>query len=416
MKPLPLLSALLCWSVLSLSRAQSPAGERAPDVTKPATFRADAADHLYAEIETTRGTIEAELDYRRAPLTTMNFVGLAEGTLPFQGRPAGSKFYDGTTFHRVVKDFVIQGGDPLSADPAFPAEKLGDGGPGYRFPDEFSPHLRHDTAGVLSMANDGPDTNGSQFFITLRETNRLNYLHSVFGQVVRGMDVVNRIEPGDRILHVTIKRPAPAPATDVMRHRVDEPTPAPTAKPPVDAASFQASPEAFEALKKTVLAQRRPVPEDAPFLVDETAQLPDFRVKNFNGKLANYARATGHRLVVRLFAEFKPARPDESVGAAVHRLSEELRVPDEGDNALAVYFARPEGGWSLRLGAKTYPALVGEPGTTEELMASGALHRAKTGLLSNAQALAKGGKLKESVDSVIDAMILRLDDHTLEKK
>ncbi len=196
---------------------------------RPATLSTDQVGHVYAEIETSKGSIEAELDFQRAPLTAMNFVGLAEGTLPFQNRPANKPFFDGLTFHRVVKDFVIQGGDPLSADPAVPADKLGDGGPGYSFPDEFSPGLRHDAAGVLSMANDGPDTNGSQFFITLREVNRLNYLHSVFGQVVRGLDVVNRIEPGDKIVHVTIRR--------VGR----------------EAEAFQANADKFDHLKKTVL-------------------------------------------------------------------------------------------------------------------------------------------------------------------
>ena len=209
---------------------------------RPVTLSTDQIGHVYAEIETSKGNVEAELDFQRAPLTTMNFVGLAEGTLPFQNRPANKPFFDGLTFHRVVKDFVVQGGDPLSADPAVPADKLGDGGPGYSFPDEFSPGLRHDGAGVLSMANDGPDTNGSQFFITLREVNRLNYLHSVFGQVVRGMDVVNRIEPNDKIVHITIRR--------VGR----------------DAEAFQASEVKFDHLKKLALEKRHAVPADFTFI------------------------------------------------------------------------------------------------------------------------------------------------------
>jgi cyclophilin family peptidyl-prolyl cis-trans isomerase len=137
---------------------------------------------LYAEFTTPRGVIVAELRYQQAPLTVANFVGLAEGTL---GPSPRKPFFDGLTFHRVVPNFVVQGGDP---------QGTGEGGPGYTFPDEFAPGLHHDTTGVLSMANDGPDTNGSQFFVTLREVHRLDYLHSVFGRVIRGLDVLPLIK------------------------------------------------------------------------------------------------------------------------------------------------------------------------------------------------------------------------------
>src|SRR5688572_25813067 len=143
------------------------------------------ADGLYAEVTTPRGAFTCELHFQKTPLTVASFVGLAEGTL---GPAPRKPFFDGLKFHRVVPDFVVQGGDPTGT---------GDGGPGYSFHDEFLPGLRHDAAGVLSMANDGPDTNGSQFFVTLRETNRLNYLHSVFGCVVKGLDVLPLIQAGD---------------------------------------------------------------------------------------------------------------------------------------------------------------------------------------------------------------------------
>lgn len=156
----------------------------------------DLPPGLYARMETTRGTILLELEYRRAPLTVINFVGLAEGTIE-HSRGSGIRFYDGLTFHRVIADFMIQGGDPTGT---------GTGGPGYRFPDEFDRSLRHDRPGILSMANSGKNTNGSQFFITHVPTPWLDGRHAVFGTVVRGQDVVDSIRQGDRIQRVEIER------------------------------------------------------------------------------------------------------------------------------------------------------------------------------------------------------------------
>ncbi len=384
---LALVTGVLTTIATSLATAQT---DLEPDRAGLATLSTDQVGHVYAEIETSKGDIEAELDFQRAPLTTMNFVGLAEGTLPLQNRPAGKPFFDGLTFHRVVKDFVIQGGDPLSADPAVPADKLGDGGPGYSVPDEFSPGLRHDAAGVLSMANDGPDTNGSQFFITLREVNRLNYLHSVFGQVVRGLNVVNRIEPGDKIVHVTIRR--------VGR----------------DALAFQASEAKFEHLKKMALEKRHAIPADFVYLEDGTKQLPDFRTKNFNFKLANYERTTGHRVAVRLLPELKSDAPNTSPGSAAKIIAAALGLPDTGDNVLLCYFAATDT-WASRLGEATYPALLGASGTTEQLMANGIMHDKKKALVASAQAETKAGKLKEGVDAALDTAILTMDDSALKR-
>jgi len=151
-------------------------------------------DGLYARLSTDKGQVMVKLEFEKAPLTVGNFVGLAEGSL---AATKGKHFYDGLVFHRVEPGFVVQGGDPQGD---------GTGGPGYEFPDEIVPDLGYDAAGVLGMANAGPDTNGSQFFITLREASFLNGHYSVFGKVVDGMDVVQKIAKGDKLNKVEIFR------------------------------------------------------------------------------------------------------------------------------------------------------------------------------------------------------------------
>lgn len=147
--------------------------------------RADLGDGLFADIKTSKGDIIVRLEQEKTPVTVANFVSLAEGTNTFVSEEyKDKKYYDGLTFHRVMKDFMIQGGDPLGQ---------GTGNPGYKFMDEFNDSLVHDKKGILSMANSGPTTNGSQFFITHKETPWLNNKHTVFGEVVEGLDVVDSI-------------------------------------------------------------------------------------------------------------------------------------------------------------------------------------------------------------------------------
>src|SRR6516162_9679514 len=136
------------------------------------------ANEIYALFDTTEGAFKVKLFAEQAPKTVENFVGLAEGT------KTGNPFYNGTIFHRVIPGFMIQGGDP---------EGTGRGGPGYKFADEFHPSLKHAKPGVLSMANAGPNTNGSQFFITVAATPWLDNRHTVFGEVVEGQEVANKI-------------------------------------------------------------------------------------------------------------------------------------------------------------------------------------------------------------------------------
>ncbi len=160
-------------------------------------------DGLYARITTTKGVILARLEYEKAPLTVANFVGLSEGTKNYAKAPGeppkaqGKPFYDGLKFHRVIPNFMIQGGDP---------QGNGAGGPGYQFRNETSPALKHDRPGTLSMANAGPNTNGSQFFITHVPTPWLDGGYNVFGYVVEGQDVVNKVERGDVIKSIRILR------------------------------------------------------------------------------------------------------------------------------------------------------------------------------------------------------------------
>ena len=308
-------------------------------------------DGMYAEFATPRGVFVCELFYQQAPLTVANFTGLAEGKL---GPEPRKPFYDGLTFHRVVPDFVVQGGDP---------EGTGDGGPGYEFPDEFVPGLRHDAVGILSMANAGPDTNGSQFFLTLRPVNRLNYLHNVFGRTVRGIDVLSSIEPNDQMTAVRILRIG------------------------AEAEAFSNDPETFATLQagaKPYAGQPEPGP-DAHF-DDPDKLLPTEvpRAAIFNYQLANFERATGLRIFIRLAARYEPATPAQRPGTYTGALAQQLGFTDSG--IVAAWFA-DIGKWGLWIGERELPILMGRPGTVKEFMQDSALHHAKHALLEQAETL-----------------------------
>jgi cyclophilin family peptidyl-prolyl cis-trans isomerase len=345
-------------------------------------------DGLYAEITTPRGVITCELDYARAPLTVASFVGLAEGTLgPLPRKP----FFNGLTFHRVVPGFVIQGGDPLGT---------GEGGPDYAFPDEFSAALTHNAKGSLSMANDGPDTNGSQFFITLAPEPRLNFLYSVFGHVVRGEEVLDKIVQGD-VMQVRILRLGP------------------------EAKTFQADDAAFSDLSAKAAVykgEREPGPK-ANF-DDPNKLLPTdpSRAEYFNFKLANIERMTGVRIYARVFAKFAPARPGDTPDAFTARLAQSLGLDNDG--VLAVYFA-DAGKWSLSVGKSliarfTETADSSQNGSADDPLEAGirkffaASHEREAKYDARAQAAlanflqSPSRRIKVAVDAVLDELIDKL--------
>jgi cyclophilin family peptidyl-prolyl cis-trans isomerase len=351
-------------------------------------------DGLYAEFATPRGVVTCDLFYMKTPLTVASFVGLAEGTL---GPTPRKPFFNGLKFHRVVPDFVVQGGDPTGT---------GDGGPGYQFPDEFVPGLRHDAAGVLSMANDGPDTNGSQFFLTLRETNRLNYLHSVFGRVVRGLEVLPKIQQGDTM---DVKIVRVGTGADAFR---------------VDDATFQAVAAKTKKYADVPTAQREPGPAahfDDP---DKLLPVDPPRAKNFNYKLANFERATGVRIVGRMFAKSPSAAEDAQPGVFMRALAQKSGTAQRG--ALAAYFA-DEDDWRVWIGDESTPVFVGRKGNAKEFTESGAMHEVKEAFLKAAAAQGDADyakqkasappdkppspaqRVKLQTDAILDGLIIKLE-------
>jgi cyclophilin family peptidyl-prolyl cis-trans isomerase len=318
----------------SLSAAEQPAGLPSPASSLP--------DGLFAEFTTPRGVFVVELFADKVPLTVTGFVGLAEGTLsPRNGKP----FYTGLTWYRVVPGFVIQSGNPGLQD-------TGNDIIPHRFNDEFVPGLRHGEPGILSMANAGPGTNGCEFFLTLGDDTRLNYLHSVFGRTVRGLEVLAQIKPDDA-LAIKILRVGAA------------------------ARAFKADPATFAALAAQVAPYHGEAEPGPTAHFDDPDQLLPVvppRARAFNFKLANFEQTTGVRLVARLYAKAPPAAEDAVPGAYMHALAEKLGVAKRG--ALLAYFAA-EDDWRVWLGDETTAVFLGHPATPADLAPEGALHNLK---------------------------------------
>jgi cyclophilin family peptidyl-prolyl cis-trans isomerase len=291
----------------------------------------------------------------------------------------------------VVPGFVIQGGDPLGT---------GEGGPDYAFPDEFSAALTHNAKGALSMANDGPDTNGSQFFITLAPEPRLNFLYSVFGHVVRGEDVLDKIVQGD-VMQVRILRLGP------------------------EAKAFRADDEAFFDLSEKAAVYGGDM-EPGPFAnfddPDKLLPTDPSRAEYFNFKLANIERSTGVRIYARVFAKFTPAGPGDSPDAFTAALAHLLGLDDDG--VLAVYFA-DSGKWSLSVGKSLTMRFAETAGKTQNGAAQTPLEagirkfftdsklreakyvaRAQIVLANFLQSPAR--RIKVSVDAVLDELFDKL--------
>ncbi len=365
---------------------------RASDTPLPAGSRPELVDGLYAEFTTPRGVFVTELHYKQVPATVAGFVGLAEGTLsPRDGKP----FYTGLTWYRVVPGFVLQSGNPGLKD-------TGDDIIPHRFADEFVPGLRHKDVGILSMANAGPDTNGCEFFVTLGDCTRLNYLHTVFGRTIRGLEVLPLIQPDDAF---TIK---------ILRIGAE-------------ARAFKADPAAFAALTAKLKPYAgSPDPGPTAHFDDPSSLIPvePPRAKNFNYKLANFERATGVRIVARLLAKSPTAAEDAAPGAYMRALAEKFGVAKRG--ALAVYFA-DEKDWRVWFSDEAVNIFLGRPAASADLVPEGAVHQVKTTFIDTAiaegdAAYARQQKaaapdkqpppaqhLKLQVDALLDALILKLD-------
>jgi len=336
-----------------------------------------ARDGLYAEVTTPRGLVTAELFYQLAPMTVANYVGLAEGVLGPAGD--GKPFFDGLAFHRVVEDFVVQGGDPTGS---------GSGDAGYKFPDEITPGLLHRGAGVVQMANDGPDTNGSQWCFILRASPHLDYLHSVFGQVVEGLEILPEIQQGD-----TMK---------VKIVRVGK-----------DAEGFRVTRESFAAMvakAKRFEGPREPGP-DAPFDDPDKLLPTDWpRAQAVTMKLGNFERFTGRKVAARVLA--KTPVGEGAIERYLAETAEHLKIGPAG--VVAVYCA-DEDRWHLLIGSGVAGIPADQRGETEARVLAEARKLQSEMIVASTKRLPPGqaepaasAGIRIAVDTMLDRLFVEL--------
>ena len=378
LRPIPLPPATLSVLCLLSSVLCRGAAEAAPVRPEPAE---GLPDGLYAEFTTPRGVIVTELFYQKVPLTVANFTGLAEGTLgPKQATP----YYTGLKWYRVVPGFVIQSGNPRAPE---------EGDAGYTFPDEFAPGLHHGEAGVLSMANAGPDTNSGEFFLTLGDCTRLNYMHSVFGRVVRGPGVLPQIKPDDAFSIKILRVGAAAQAFKA------------------DAAAFQAL------LDHAVKYPGEPEPGPTAHFDDPAKVLPTAvpRAKNFNIKLNNFQRATGQRIYARVYPTFTPTGEKETPAPFAQKLARSLGIHKNG--VLAVYFADKDQ-WYVWVGddlASTFNPDRQRMNEVKSILYKSVKAKAAEYTVQARQIRGEADPLqpadlaKYSVDAMLDALILQFE-------
>ncbi len=344
---------VLCWA--QASAPATPAG------TPPAADAAPLPDGLYTQITTESGVIVCELFYKKTPMTVANYVGLAEGKLDVtQGKP----YFEGLKWFRVEANFVIQGGDHAQ------------GGDGTRlnepsFPDEIVPGLRHDGPGTLQMANGGPDTNGSQYCFMITDQTGLNYDHTVFGHVVRGLELLPKIKVGDT-MHVKILRVGK------------------------EAEAYQVTQEMFDALVAKAIRYTGPRTIGPDAFLDDPDGIVGAAGRGstfLQFKLANFERFTGERIMARVFAHTPADAAGDKEEAFLKALQEKLQVNEHG--ALVVFF-QDQNKWIVRVAPASQKLFMAGPmlkdGTRDPAAAKPTMDEAMAAFMSLVITPGRGGR------------------------